>query len=255
MMLRIICDFLWRSMLLRAIKTHVIQPHDSLETLLDTYVTDLAEQDILVITSKIISVSQGRLVSKSAVSKRALIQQEADKILQMSNNANDLYLTLKEGMLLPSAGIDESNVNDMYVLYPAHVQKTAATLWAYLRQKHAIQHLGILITDSHVTMMRRGVTGVALGWCGYAPLYSYVNTPDICGKSLKVTQINILDSLAASAVFVMGEGAEQTPLAIIKNAPKIHFSAHPPTAAEEASIRIPMAEDLYAPLLMSACWL
>jgi F420-0:gamma-glutamyl ligase len=64
-----------------------------------------------------------------------------------------------------------------------------------------------------------------------------------------------LDALAAAAVFVMGEGDEQTPFAIIQDLPqKIVFLDRPPTVEEEQSIIIPMDEDLYAPLLCAAHW-
>ena len=102
--------------------------------------------------------------------------------------------------------------------------------------------------------MRRGVTGITLGWCGFEPLYSYVNQPDIYGKPLRVTQINILDALATAAVFVMGEGGEQTPIAVISDAPKITFVNRSPTAEEEKRVVISMEEDLYAPLLLNAKW-
>jgi len=175
--------------------------------------------------------------------------------LDTKHNPYNIYLTIKNGILIPSAGIDESNVNDIYVLYPKNVQQTAISIWQYLRKKYYIQNLGVLITDSHTTIMRRGVTGIALGWCGFEPLYSYINKPDIYGKPLRVTQVNILDSLATIAVFAMGEGNEQTPLAIISKAPKISFLDRPPTLQEEKSVIIPMEEDLYGPLLESALWL
>jgi F420-0:gamma-glutamyl ligase len=82
-----------------------------------------------------------------------------------------------------------------------------------------------------------------------------VGKPDLYDKSMRITQINLLDALATSAVLVMGEGNEQTPLAVISDAPKISFLTRPPTSAEEQIILIPMEEDLYAPLLMGATWL
>ena len=128
-------------------------------------------------------------------------------------------------------------------------------MWIHLRQKFNLQKLGILITDSHTTLMRRGVTGIALGWCGFDPLYSYIGKPDLYGRPLKVTQMNILDALATTAVYAMGEGTEQTPLAVIRNAPKITFLDRGPTAEEIRNVAIPIEEDLYAPLLLAAKWL
>lgn len=241
-------------MYVQAIKTHRVEPRESLEKILDQYVLSLDEGDILAITSKILSLCQGRFVPKEKISKYDLIRQEADLMIEGDQNLYDLYLTIKDGILIPSAGIDESNALDMYILYPENTQKTAFSLWNYLRTKHSLQTLGIIITDSHTTPMRRGVTGIGLGWCGFEPLYSYVNKPDIYGKPLSVTQVNILDSLATSAVFVMGEGDEHTPLAIIKHAPKISFTDRPPSPDEEKKVFMSMTEDLYWPFLQGAKW-
>lgn len=238
----------------KAIKTHRIESNDSLQAVLDQYVQEIVDGDILVITSKILSVIQGRVVSKDVILKRSLIYQEADWVLETNDNLYNFYLTIKNGMLIPSAGIDESNADNVYVLYPDNIQQTVVWIWEHLKQQHNLKNLGVVITDSHTTIMRRGVTGIALGWCGFEPLYSYVDKPDIYKRPLKVTQVNILDSLATAAVFVMGEGSEQTPLAIIRDAPKICFLNRPPTNDEEQSVIITMDEDLYAPLLRASNW-
>ncbi len=234
-----------------ALKTHRVVCNESLHTLLGSYVPALLENTILVITSKIVSLCQGRVVPKQADPgfKEALIRQEADSVLDTLENPYGLYLTLKNNILIPSAGIDESNADNVYILYPEAIQKVAASAWQYLREKHAIKNLGIIISDSHTTPLRRGVTGIALGWCGFEPLYSYVGKPDIYGNPLRVTQINLLDALASAAVLMMGEGDEQSPLALISDAPKISFLDREPTVEEEASISIPIEEDLYGPLL------
>jgi putative folate metabolism gamma-glutamate ligase len=242
-------------MQIKVIQTHRIEPNEFLKSILDRYIPKLAEQTIVVITSKIISLCQGRVVPKSAVSKEALIRTEADAILQTTDNPYDLYLTIKNNILIPSAGIDESNGDGVYILYPQDVQSTAVSLWYHLRETHALEHLGILITDSHTTPMRRGTTGIALGWCGFEPLYCYIGKPDLYEKPLRVTQSNLLDGLASAAVLVMGEGNEQTPLTLIQDAPRISFQNRPPTTEEEQNIMISMAEDLYAPLLKGGKWI
>lgn len=236
-------------MLVEAIKTHRIECGENLEQIIDKYVTNINERTILVITSKIISICQGRTVAKGSITKEELIQQEADLVIK-SNNIYGIHLTIKNNILIPSAGIDESNGDNVYILYPENVQAVAESIWNYLRKKHQLKNLGILISDSHTTPMRRGVTGIALGWCGFAPLHSYIGKPDLYGHPLRVTQINILDSLATSAVFLMGEGSEQTPIAKIINAPKIEFVDLPPTTEEIESITIHPEEDLYAPIFI-----
>lgn len=238
----------------KAIKTRRINPRDSIEMVLDEYIKDLSEEDIIIITSKIISVIQGRLIDKNEIDKQSLIYKEADLLLEDGEARHGFHLTIKNGILIPSAGIDESNADGYYILYPDNLQEVVAKIWQYLRDKHKLKKLGVIITDSHTTIMRRGVTGIALGWCGFVPLYSYVGKKDIYGRELKVTQINILDSLSTAAVFVMGEGNEQTPMALIKNAPHISFLSRVPTEEEKQSIMISKEEDIYAPLLRSVKW-
>ncbi|WP_395463076.1 putative folate metabolism gamma-glutamate ligase [Wolbachia endosymbiont of Cantharis cryptica] len=241
---------------IEAIYTHRIECGETLEKVLDRYVSELLKEEVvLAITSKIISVCQKQVVYKAACSKEELIKREADAIVNVDHNPYDIYLTIKDDILIPSAGIDESNGDEMYILYPKDVQKTAISVWNYLKTKHCIKHLGILITDSNIVPMRRGVTGIALGWCGFEPLYSYIGKSDLYSEPLQVTQVNLLDALATSAVLVMGEGAEQTPMAVIRDAPKVRFLTHPPTIEEEKSVKISMEEDLYSPLLMGVRWL
>jgi F420-0:gamma-glutamyl ligase len=76
----------------------------------------------------------------------------------------------------------------------------------------------------------------------------------VFGRPLRLTKANLLDALAASAVLVMGEGAEQTPLAIIRDAPGLVFQTRPPTEAERRAIRIAPRDDLYGPLLRAVSW-
>jgi putative folate metabolism gamma-glutamate ligase len=224
---------------------------------LDSCFPRLQEKEIAVVTSKVISLCEGRVVKKDpGVSKKALIKQTADACLcgEEENSPSGIQLTIKNNILIPSAGIDESNGNGCYILYPEDVQKSALAIWEYLRGRDRIDHLGVLITDSQITPMRRGVIGIGLGWCGFKPLYSYVGKPDCFGHPLNVTTVNILDALAVSSVFCMGEGDEQTPFSIISDAPKIEFQDHPPTIEEIRELSIPMEEDLYAPLLKRGSW-
>ncbi|MCC8372090.1 MAG: coenzyme F420-0:L-glutamate ligase [Rickettsia endosymbiont of Pseudomimeciton antennatum] len=78
-------------MRIKAIRTHRIEVNDCLEQILDQYIQDIVDEDIVAITSKIISVIQGRFVSKDSICKNLLIQQEADLVLETDNNPYDLY--------------------------------------------------------------------------------------------------------------------------------------------------------------------
>lgn len=241
---------------IKALKTHMIQPGESILRILDQHISTLAEGMVVAITSKVISLCQGRIVPKDAVrSKYELIEKEADAYLSEDMSLYNAHLTIKNNILIPSAGIDESNGNGMYILYPLNIQQTAYTIWQHLRTKHTITNLGVIITDSHTMPLRKGVTGITLGWCGFEPLYSYVGKPDIFNHPLQVTQINILDALGTTAVFMMGEGAEQTPIALIEDVPKIQYLSRPPSLEEERMIHIPLEEDIYAPILRGVDWI
>lgn len=228
------------------IKTSIIEPNQPIEGVIDLYVPLLKENDILAITSKIISYAQGRVVLKEDVlDKTKLIQKEAEYYV---DDESSFVLTIKENILLPSAGIDESNARQFYVLYPLEPQKEAQKIWLYLKEKFNLKNVGVLITDSHTTILRLGVTGIAVSWYGFRPLYSYVGKPDIFGRTLQVSQTNIVDGLAAAAVLEMGEGAEQTPLALIEEAPRVQFMP------SNENISIDMEKDLYSPILRSTSW-
>lgn len=238
-------------------KTHPVTTQDSLLQLVDDYIPALKEKAILAITSKIVSLCEGSVVEKNLVdSKEKLIQQSADAYLNCEGYLNpySIQLTIKNNLLIPSAGIDESNGNGLYILYPKDIQRSAFLVWKHLRQRDSIEELGVIITDSHTTPMRRGVIGIGLGWCGFKSLHNYIGTPDCFGVPLRCTMGNNLDALAVSAVFCMGEGNEQTPFALITDAPKIEFQLDPPTEAEVQQLSIPMKEDLYAPLLKNDRW-
>ena len=225
-------------------------------TLLDTYVPPLQEKDIVIITSKIVSICQGRVVKNDdMIDKYQLIRREADAVIEDEKLKRlGVVLTIKDQILIPNAGIDESNGNGYFILWPKDVHKTATGVWRHLRAKHNLKHLGVIITDSHTTPLRWGTTGMGLAWCGFAALKDYIGRPDIFGRNLRVTKANILDGLAAAAVLTMGEGNEQTPLAVVRDAIFVSFQQRPPTKAEIAGLRISLGDDIFSPMLTKVEW-
>jgi putative folate metabolism gamma-glutamate ligase len=232
-------------MLATAIKTHKITPGESLFIILDTYVTKLMENTIIAIASKVISICENRLARKNKI-KLSLINKESEFCFAAPHDTGNFYLTLKDCRLIPNAGIDESNCNNAYALLPKKPQLTAKKIWQYLRKRDSLKNLGVIITDSNITPLRRGVTGIAIGWCGFKPTYDYNGQEDIFGRSLQVTQINLLDSLATVATLTMGEGREQTPIATIKNVLKINFQNRAPTTKEKQTTYIDPKNDLFS---------
>jgi dihydrofolate synthase / folylpolyglutamate synthase len=242
-------------MQIEAIKTHKITITDqNVFAILDAYLPGLNDGAVLAITSKIVAICQGRVVPVGTVDKHTLIAQEADYFLPPDRSKYHMTLTITQGLLAATAGIDESNGNGYYVLWPHSLQHTANAVWAYLRRRFGCEHLGVIITDSKTTPLRTGVTGVALAHSGFQALNDYVGTVDCFGRRLRMTQGNVVDALAAAAVLVMGEGNEQTPLAVISGLPFVRFQAHEPSAEELQQLRIAPEDDIYGPLLMSVPW-
>lgn len=233
---------------IKAIKTERITDTQDLNVFVDKYLPEtIGEGSVIVVSSKIVSLCEGRVVPSHFIEKNKLVQQEADKIIPNPEAQDDrIILTYTHHILIPSAGIDESNSNGNYILYPKDSFLSAKKLWMYLNQKRKMHRLGVLITDSHTTPLRRGVTGIALAWWGFNPTRSCVGNTDLFGKPLHVTHINIADALAVSAVFNMGESSECTPIAIISDIPHIVFDSNEHNINE---IAIDPKEDLYRPLL------
>jgi F420-0:gamma-glutamyl ligase len=89
---------------------------------------------------------------------------------------------------------------------------------------------------------------------GFAAVNDYIGRPDIFGRTLHMTKVDVADALAAAAVLVMGEASEQTPLAVIGDLPFVRFQDRDPTPEELGSRWIDIEDDLYAPLLQAVPW-
>jgi len=240
---------------IQTLHTHRITTADqSLTDLLNRYLPAFADSSILVITSKIISILQQRVRPMATTDRQALIEQEADRFLPPSASRYHVTLTIKDQLLMPSAGVDESNADGNYVLWPADIQQVANTIRSYLCTRFAIQLAGVLITDSRPLPLRWGVTGVGIAHSGFRAVNDLIGQPDLFGRPLHMTKVNVMDGLAAAAVLAMGEGAEGTPLAIVRDLPSIHFQARNPTTEELQAMQIAIEDDLYAPLLTAVPW-
>lgn len=218
------------------------QDKDNLFELLDQYLPKLKDKDVVVVTSKIVSIHQGRFIKITSKTDRLqLIKQEAEAYF--TNHPSSM--TIKEHTLTPYAGIDRSNGHGHYILFPQNPQEMAKSIWAYLRRRDQINRLGVIIADSTCHPLRWGHFGISLGFFGFKPVYWYKKQKDIFGRKLIHHCQNIVDALTALAVIYLGEGNEQTPILIIRNFPKIRFSKKPHTAEFFVGVK----DDLYSPLL------
>lgn len=241
-------------MIVTPIKTHKITTKDTdICAILDTYITHLTEKTVVAVTSKIVSITQGR-VAPLTNDKHLLIEEESHLYLPRSSSKYDVQFTIKNSMLVASAGIDESNADGQYVLWPKNPQESANKIREYLAQKFELKELGVIITDSKTTPLKWGVTGMSIAHSGFVALKNYMETPDVFGRPFHFEKLNLADSLAAAAVLTMGEGAEQTPLALVTDIPQLTFQDRNPTDDELTSLIISPEDDLYAPLLTNAPW-
>jgi len=238
-----------------SIKTHKIRPFESnLLEILDRYLVDFKEGSILAVTSKIVSICEGRVVRTKDADKHELIKKEAEYFLPPEENKYNITLTVKGNLLVPTAGIDESNGQDYYILWPEDPQAAANRVRKYLCRRFSVKKAGVIITDSKTTPLRWGTSGASIAHSGFSALNNYIGKPDIFGRKLLVTKANVADALAVSAVLLMGEGNEQTPLAVIEDVPFVKFQARNPLKKELESFHIDMEDDLYAPLLKGVKW-
>jgi putative folate metabolism gamma-glutamate ligase len=241
---------------IQTIKTDKITPNTlSVTDLIEQYISKFEDNSILVITSKVVSICEGSLAKKTTQSKNDLAAEEADFYLPPSQSKYDVTLTIKNNQLIPSAGIDESNSDGHFIFWPKDPQQTANNCREFLAKKFNLTHVGVIFSDSKTTPLRWGTTGTSIAHSGFLAINDFIGKPDIFGRPLAMTKVNVVDALACAAVLQMGESNEQTPLAIISDIPFVQFQNRNPTQEEIESLHIDLEDDIYAPLLNSNKWI
>lgn len=244
-------------MIIKPIKTKkLIPPHDDLFSAIRSVIKKIPERSILAVTSKVVSINEGRCVLKEKVpDKDKLIMAEAEYYLPRDPKAPWVMHTLLHNLLIPTAGIDESNANGFYILWPQDPKQSAREIYNWMRATYKTKECGVVITDSRSGLLRRGVIGISLSSWGFAPLNDYRGQHDLFGREFEVSQANVPDGLASAAVVAMGEGAEQTPLALITDIPFVRFQLTPYQSKKEfSSFEVALKEDLYAPFFSRVKW-
>jgi dihydrofolate synthase / folylpolyglutamate synthase len=225
---------------IKAIRTKIFKEGDNLIKFITSEIKHIPANSILVVTSKIVALAEKRTVTiKNENTKENTIKKES----QFAMKTKYTWLTIKDGMVLAAAGVDESNANGKIILLPKDSFKIASVLHAKLIKHYKVKNLGIIISDSRLLPLRAGVVGIALGYAGFKGVRNYIGKPDIFGRLLKISRTDVADSLATSAVLLMGEGKEQQPLALITNAPVIFANK-----INKKELAIDPKEDIYQPL-------
>ncbi len=244
-------------MKVNAYKTHKVKTGDDVYKVLDKYLPILSENSIVAITSKIISITQGDVIPVEKVAdKDEFIKKEADSYVEapVPTPYGKVFLTRKNGHIVFTAGIDESNADNNYILWPKNLQEKTNKIWEYLRKKHNIKNLGVIVTDSRFNPGRTGTLGFGMSWCGFEAVNDHVGEKDIFGREIEWIKVNVIDSLGTTAALIMGEANEQTPLSVFTDLPFIKFQNRVPNKKELDAVIWPMEKDLYGKFLTAVKW-
>ena len=190
-----------------------IAPGDDLAGMI-AEAADLADGDVVVVTQKIVSKAEDRVVDIDlAVGHKPLVEAESVRVLR---RRGDLVISETEhGFVCANAGIDLSNVPEgRAALLPVDSDRSARRIRDALRHRLGVD-VAVIVSDTFGRPWRAGVTDVAIGCAGLRPVVDLRGTTDALGRELQVTEVAVVDELAAAAELVMGK-ASGVPVAVIR---------------------------------------
>jgi coenzyme F420-0:L-glutamate ligase / coenzyme F420-1:gamma-L-glutamate ligase len=178
--------------------------------------TTLADGDVVVVTQKIVSKAEDRLVAidpDDPLSHKPLVERESVRVLR---RRGDLIISETEhGFVCANAGIDLSNVERGWAaLLPVDPDRSARRIRDGLRHRIGVD-VAVIVSDTFGRTWRRGVTDVAIGCAGVAGVVDLRGTPDAMGREMQVTEVAVVDEIAAAAELVMGKSTN-TPVAVVR---------------------------------------
>ena len=200
----------------------------------------LRDNDVLIVTQKIVSKAEGRLVPidpEDPLSHKVLVEQEAVRIVR---RRGDLIITeTKHGFVCANSGIDLSNVERGYAaLLPLDSDRSARRIRDIVRAKLGVT-VGVIVSDTFGRPWRKGLTDVAIGVAGIAGVLDLRGTEDALGRVMQVTEVAIADELASTGELVMGK-SNGVPVAVIRGADPSWFR----DSSMDEIVR-PPSEDLF----------
>jgi coenzyme F420-0:L-glutamate ligase/coenzyme F420-1:gamma-L-glutamate ligase len=198
-----------------------IRPGDGLAHVIASAVAEppngpLADGDVLVVTQKIVSKAEGRLVAvdpEDPLSHKGVVTAEAVRILR---RRGDLVITeTRHGFVCANSGVDLSNVpRGEAALLPVDSDRSARRIRDGLRARLGVE-VGVIVSDTFGRPWRRGLTDVAIGVAGIAGVVDLRGTDDALGRTMQVTEVAVADELASAAELVMGKSAG-IPVAVVR---------------------------------------
>ncbi|MGA0877834.1 MAG: coenzyme F420-0:L-glutamate ligase [Ilumatobacteraceae bacterium] len=200
----------------------------------------LQDGDVLVVTQKIVSKAEGRMVEidpDDPLSHKVLVEQEAVRVVR---RRGDLIITeTRHGFICANSGIDLSNVErGGAALLPLDSDRSARRVQDIVRAKLGIE-VGVIISDTFGRPWRKGLTDVAIGVAGIAAVVDLRGTPDALGRTMQVTEVCVADEIASTAELVMGK-SNGVPVAVVRGVDRSWLR---PSSIDE--IVRPAGEDLF----------
>jgi coenzyme F420-0:L-glutamate ligase/coenzyme F420-1:gamma-L-glutamate ligase len=236
------------------VKTPLIRAGDDLPAILvraagESPAGGFTDGDILIIAESPVATAEGRAVTLGRVVPSARARELAGRysmdprLAEVVLGESDavvggvagFLLSLKQGTLLPNAGVDLSNTPPGTALpLPRDPDGSAARIRKAIREQTGKQ-VAVIIADSRTHAMRLGCSSVAIGCAGIRAVIDERGRTDLYGHVLEVTQRAVADNLASAAVLVMGEADESVPCAIVRGLglPMVEEVGVPSIAAEE----------------------
>ena len=201
----------------------------------------LVDGDVLVVTQKVVSKAEGRLVEldhSDPTAKTALVEGESVRVLRRRGEL--IVSETRHGFVCANAGVDLSNVDDgTAALLPEDPDLSARRLRASLGHALGVD-IGVVVSDTFGRAWRRGVTDVAIGCAGVAAIVDLKGTRDAGGRELVATEVCVADEIAGAAELVMRKD-RGVPVAIVRGVPASWLRA----ASVRAEIVRPPDEDLF----------
>ena len=212
--------------------------------------------DIVIVASKVVAIHEGNCVSREENNDwDELIKREADLYIDRSESPGGFMMhTMKDGILTAAAGIDGGNSGDYYILWPEDSMKSAELVKGWIEEAYSVKNIAVVVNDSRCYPFRRGTVGIALGWAGIEPLYDYRGMEDLFGKRLKISQMNTVDCIGTMGVFAMGEGAESTPVVIVRGYDTGSIRTHDRDHEYFNTLVVPMEEEAHGNFFKNAPW-
>ena len=204
-----------------------VEPGDDLAEAIAEAAPWIMDGDVVVVTSKIVSKAEGRLVEVPAqdgperdAARDAVLAAETARLV--ARRGPTQIVATHHGFVMAAAGVDTSNVDiGRLVLLPKDPDASARSLRAALAERYGL-HVAVIVSDTMGRPWRTGLTDVALGCAGLEPIRDHRGETDPYGNSLQLTQMAIADELAAAAELVKGK-RDEVPVAVVRG-----YLAHPP---------------------------